>query len=248
MRYLIISDIHSNLGALDAVLDSGDAAGYDRLVVLGDLVGYGAQPNDVVERLRALEPFAIIRGNHDKVACGLDDSENFNPVAQESASWTYGALTEENRAYLAGCPRGPLEVEPGVQICHGSPDDEDAYITSEAGARHILERMQAGVCFYGHTHIPVVFRLSVQGFDWVGSIEDEAVNEMVLEPGTRYLINPGSVGQPRDGDARAAFAVFDAERRTVTRYRVAYAVEEAQARIIAAGLPPALARRLALGR
>jgi diadenosine tetraphosphatase ApaH/serine/threonine PP2A family protein phosphatase len=230
------------------VLAAGRAARYDRLVVLGDLVGYCAQPNEVVERLRRLRPFAIIRGNHDKVACGLDDSENFNPVAQQSASWTYHALTEENRAYLESCPAGPLLIETGVEICHGSPTDEDAYITSEAGARRVLEGMQGRVCFYGHTHIPVVFRLSDQGFDWVAGADDEGITEVALEPGTRYLINPGSVGQPRDGDPRAAFAIFDTERQTVAEHRVAYTVEDAQNRIVVAGLPQALARRLALGR
>lgn len=247
MRYLIISDIHANFDALEAVLGAATAAGYDRLVVLGDLVGYGAQPNEVVECIRELEPFAIIRGNHDKVAAGLEESEGFNPIAQEAAAWTFQALTEENRRYLAECPAGPLLLDDGIEICHGSPGDEDAYITSEAGALLALRQAELPICFYGHTHIPVAFELTDDGFAWAPGTGDED-GEIELRADACYLINPGSVGQPRDGDSRAAFVIFDTDQATIVRHRVAYAVEQAQERIEQVGLPSALAKRLSLGR
>jgi diadenosine tetraphosphatase ApaH/serine/threonine PP2A family protein phosphatase len=247
MRYFIISDIHANLDALDAVLAAAAAIGYDRTLVLGDLVGYGAQPNEAVERIRSLVPFAIIRGNHDKVAAGLEESEGFNPIAQESARWTHRTLTEANRTYLSSCPSGPLILADGIEICHGSPDDEDAYITSESLALRALRQATAPVCFYGHTHIPVAFELSADGFVWAGG-DGDAEGELALRPEATYLINPGSVGQPRDGDPRAAFVIYNSASRRLSRYRVVYPVQQAQVRIEQAGLPPALARRLSLGR
>ncbi len=247
MRYLVISDIHANLDALDAVLAAAADARYERVLVLGDLVGYGAQPNEVIERVRSLEPFAIIRGNHDKVAAGLEESEGFNPIAQEAASWTYATLTPENRAYLAACPIGPILVDPEIEICHGSPADEDVYITSDLAALRALHQSERPVCFYGHTHIPVAFKMTETEFEIIGRPEDSQ-DDIVLEGGARYLINPGSVGQPRDGDPRAAFAVLDTDSHVVSRYRTGYAVELAQQRILESGLPATLARRLALGR
>ncbi len=247
MRYLILSDIHANFDALEAVLDKAATVGHDRALVLGDLVGYGAQPNEVVDRVRALNPLAIIRGNHDKVASGLEDPEGFNPIAQQAAEWTYKTLTPENRTYLSTRPQGPILVDLQTEICHGSPDDEDAYITSEVAALRALKQAERPVCFYGHTHVPVVFCLTDTGFDLVAQAE-EAEQSVTLARGLQYLVNPGSVGQPRDGDPRAAFAIFNQEQRVLTLYRVEYAVERAQQRIIDAGLPRMLATRLAVGR
>ena len=247
MRYLLLSDIHGNFDALETVLHEAAVAGYDRVLVLGDLVGYGAQPNEVVERVRALDPAAIIRGNHDKAAAGLEHAEGFNPVAQQAAEWTYRALTDENRMYLATRPAGPVMVDAHTEICHGSPADEDSYITSELAALRALKEAERPVCFYGHTHVPVAFRLTDTGFDQVLGGPDGR-EDVRIAPGVRYLINPGSVGQPRDGDPRAAFATFDVDARVVTLYRAAYPVERAQQKIIEAGLPRVLASRLAIGR
>ena len=247
MRYLILSDIHANLDALEEVLLRATAIGYDRLLVLGDLVGYGGQPNEVVERIRSLAPFSIIRGNHDRVAAGVEDAEGFNPIAQEAAEWTLRTLTPENRAYLSSCPPGPVFVDAVTEICHGSPDDEDVYITSELAALHALKEAQRPVCFYGHTHIPAAFRLTDTAFDLIPPESDEE-QKIEIERGCQYLINPGSVGQPRDGDPRAAFAMFEPESAVVELYRIAYPVERAQEKILKAGLPQALARRLAIGR
>jgi len=247
MRYLILTDVHANFDALEAVLETAAGVGYDRTLVLGDLVGYGAEPNEVVDRVRALDPAAIIRGNHDKVASGLEHADGFNPIAQQAAEWTYQALTSENRTYLATRSAGPILVDSDVEICHGSPGDEDAYITSEVAALRALKQAERPVCFYGHTHIPVVFCLTDTGFEMIMQ-DDDAEQALKLTRGVRYLINPGSVGQPRDGDPRAAFATFERESRTVTLYRVEYPVERAQQKIIEAGLPRALATRLGVGR
>lgn len=247
MRYLVLSDIHANLDALEAVMLRAAHIGYDRLLVLGDLVGYGGQPNEVVDRVRALGPFAIIRGNHDRVASGVEDAEGFNPIAQEAAEWTYRTLTPENRAYLSSCPPGPVFVDAVTEICHGSPDDEDVYITSELAALHALKEAQRPVCFYGHTHIPLVFRLTDTTFELIPA-EPGDEQKIAIARGSQYLINPGSVGQPRDGDPRAAFATFEPESALVTLYRIVYPVERAQEQILQAGLPQTLARRLAIGR
>jgi predicted phosphodiesterase len=247
MRYLVLSDIHANLDALEAALEDASRIGYDRVLVLGDLVGYGAQPNEVIDRVRALEPVALIRGNHDKVAAGLEPADGFNPAAQQAAEWTARALTPENREYLASRPVGPIIVDQDTEICHGSPTDEDAYITSKLSALRALKEAIRPVCFYGHTHVPVAFCLTETGFEMVlrGSNGRE---DVYVEPGLQYLINPGSVGQPRDGDPRAAFATFEVESRVVSLYRTVYPVERAQEKIIQAGLPQVLAARLAVGR
>src|SRR3954464_7061516 len=148
MRYLVLTDLHSNLEALEACL--ADAAGrrYDRALVLGDLVGYCADPNLVVERVQALTPAAIVRGNHDKVACGLELAEGFNAVAKRAAHWTHDTLTPENRGWLAALPRGPVLVDELVEICHGSPFDEDAYIFDELDAVRALKTSERPICLF----------------------------------------------------------------------------------------------------
>ena len=247
MRYLILSDIHANMDALDAVLDSLPQGSWDRVVVLGDLVGYGGAPNDVIERIRELDPLAIIRGNHDKASCGLDDGSNFNHVARVAAEWTGDILTSDNREYLRNLPAGPLTIDDRLEICHGSPDDEDHYIFDAEDARRALEAGDRQLCLFGHTHLPVIFRRAGDEYD--GFIpEGDAELTLRLEDGVRYVVNPGSVGQPRDGDPRAAFAIYDTEGPQLTLRRVSYPVDAAQRRILGAGLPASLANRLAVGR
>ncbi len=247
MRYLVLTDIHANLEALDTCLADARARTYDETLVLGDLVGYGADPNAVVERVQALAPLALVRGNHDKVACGLEQAEGFNTVAKSAARWTLEVLKPEYRDWLAILPEGPHVVDDLVEICHGSPFDEDAYIFDELDAVRALKVSTRPLCLFGHTHSPITFELSDQSFDSVGPA---AATEMKiqLKPGSKYLVNPGSVGQPRDGDPRAAYAIVDTKQRHVELFRLKYPVEEAQAKVIKAGLPEVLAQRLAVGR
>ncbi|HWK09525.1 MAG TPA: metallophosphoesterase family protein [Vicinamibacterales bacterium] len=246
MRYLVLSDIHANLEAIETVLDHAEGA-WDRSLVLGDLVGYGADPAAVIARVRALEPAAIIRGNHDKVACGLDDAREFNNVARIAAAWTAAQLSTEDREYLRALPQGPADIDDRVEICHGAPFDEDHYIFDAGDARRALAAASRALCLFGHTHLPVVFRRVDDAFSG-GTPNPDAETVVKLQRGVRYLINPGSVGQPRDGDARAAYAILDDEAQELTMIRVRYPVEDAQAKILSAGLPPSLANRLALGR
>jgi predicted phosphodiesterase len=245
MRYLILSDIHANLQALEAVLDAAASAQWDRAVVLGDLVGYGADPNGVVDRVRAMDPLAIIRGNHDKAACGLDDGSNFNNVARFAAAWTHDELTDFNRDYLRNLPAGPGAVDALLEICHGAPFDEDYYVFNADDATRALDTARHPLCLFGHTHVPVVF----QRHDGrLGGFAPQGDTELKLGEGVAYLVNPGSVGQPRDGDPRAAYAVLDVDALMLALRRVDYPVDAAQRRILDAGLPTSLANRLAIGR
>lgn len=249
MRYLILSDIHANIDAFDTVLSHATGR-WDRVLVLGDLVGYGADPNRVIERVRALQPDMVIRGNHDKAACGLDDGSQFNDVARMAAMWTAAQLTANHRDYIRELPMGPIQIDALTEICHGTPFDEDHYIFDSNDAMMALSAAQRPVCLYGHTHLPAVFKL-VDGD--ASSFEGKAADPdretvIPLQRGSRYLINVGSVGQPRDGDPRAGYGVLDDDAPEVRLFRVRYAVDQAQQKITAAGLPASLANRLALGR
>jgi diadenosine tetraphosphatase ApaH/serine/threonine PP2A family protein phosphatase len=246
LRYLIIADIHANLEALDTVLEAA-SGGWDRLLILGDLVGYGGAPNEVVDRIRDLNPVAIIRGNHDKAACGLEDGSNFNQIARVAATWTYETLTPDNRRYLRDLPAGPEAIDDRVEICHGAPFDEDHYIFDAEDALQAIAASSRPVCLFGHTHLPVVFQYENEVFDGFVPQGDERT-PLPLQPEVRYLINVGSVGQPRDGDPRAAFGVYDADTQAIELNRVTYPVDAAQRRILSAGLPASLANRLAMGR
>ena len=244
--YLVLSDIHSNVDALEAVLTSIEGR-WDRLLVLGDLVGYGGEPNGVIDRIRGLNPVAVIRGNHDKAACGIDDASNFNQIAKYAAMWTGETLTDDNREYLRALPAGPVMIDDRVEICHGAPFDEDHYIFDADDAQRAMDTSERQLCLFGHTHLPVVFKTDGHTFD--GFVPDgDAPLELALRDDLRYVVNPGSVGQPRDGDARAAFALYTPETATLELLRVPYSVDAAQRRIMVAGLPASLANRLAVGR
>lgn len=251
MRVLLLSDIHGNLEALEACLAA--APPYDVLVNLGDIVGYGACPNEVIARVRDRESL-VVRGNHDKACAGLTDLKYFNPVAGLAVLWTQRALTAENLEWLRGLPQGPLQLPdlPDVRFAHGSPLDEDEYLILPNDAAVPLADSAVPVIFFGHTHIQGGFCLDAGDpralrpvYRQSGRVEKQ---ELLLQSGGRYLINPGSAGQPRDGDPRAAFAVFDSEANSVTYFRVPYDVGLAQRRIREAGLPERLAFRLGEGR
>jgi predicted phosphodiesterase len=246
MRYLILSDIHSNHEALSAVLKHVRRKRWDKVVFLGDLVGYGANPNQTVDMLRKLRPLVGIRGNHDKVCSGLESGEMFNRVALEAALWTRRKLTRSNLQWLRGLPKGPAVVDECFAISHGTPVDEDAYIFGEIEALNVFRRTAHQVCFFGHSHFPVIFALSPEAITTVLTVAPAF--RYALQPGVRYLINPGSIGQPRDGNPLASFAIYDSAAPAVTIYRIAYRVAEAQNKILKAGLPRPLADRLALGR
>jgi len=247
MRYLVLTDIHANLEALDVCLADARARGYDETLVLGDLVGYGPDPNAVIDRVRDLNPAALVRGNHDKVACGLEQAEGFNTVAKSAAHWTLDVLTKLNLEWLAALPAGPHDVNDTIQICHGAPFDEDAYIFDELDAVRALKLSTRPLCLFGHTHYPVTFELSDDAFDMMGPAAAGSM-QIQMRNGSKYLVNPGSIGQPRDGDPRAAYAIADTSARRIELFRLKYPVEETQAKIAKAGLPEVLAQRLAVGR
>jgi predicted phosphodiesterase len=247
LRYLVISDIHANLEAYDATMAAAKPLACDRVLVLGDLVGYGADPNAVIERVRALAPHTIIRGNHDKVGAGVETPEGFNAVARNAIQWTYDALTPENRSWLAALPAGPVLVDELIEVCHGTPFDEDAYVFDDLDALRSLNASERPLCLFGHTHVQVGYSIAHSEFG-IETADDSRPLVLSLRDRAKYLINPGSVGQPRDGDPRAGFAVVDTQARQVTLYRISYPLGRAQERIIDAGLPEILAQRLAHGR
>ena len=255
MRLLLLSDIHANLEALEACLAAAPA--HDRVVNLGDIVGYNASPNEVCEQVRAMKS-PVVRGNHDRACSGLSSLTEFNLVAAMSARWTQTTLERDHLEWLRSLPRGPLKLEefPELEFVHGSPRDEDEYL---------LNNMTAGVdfhlpghadkIFFGHTHLQggFIYRddKTAPFVPQYESSEGVVRYQIALGPGDRYLINPGSVGQPRDNDWRAAFALYESNGQTppsVTFYRVPYDVQRAQSRILTANLPERLATRLKLGR
>lgn len=250
MRALILSDIHSNLEALEAVLAA--APEHEAVWNLGDVVGYGASPNEVVERVRGLGALSV-RGNHDRACSGLIPLDGFNSIASYAAQWTQAVLTEENKAWLRALPRGPIEADgPQVLCAHGSIFDEDEYVMTLRDAWPPLRHPAARITFFGHTHLQGGFATSGDEQFQLAPVYhggDEAEGyELPLRDGARYLLNPGSVGQPRDQDWRAAFALYDSTRKTVDFYRVPYDVHLAQQKILRVGLPDRLAARLHIGR
>jgi predicted phosphodiesterase len=246
MRYLILSDMHGNWDAFEAVLRRARRKRFDAVLVLGDLVGYGAAPNQVVEAVRGLAPKVhAVRGNHDKVVAGIDRGENFNHAALQAALWTSRRLTSANLRFVRDLEQGPVEIETGLAICHGSPLDEDTYVFSDLDAFEIFSAYDVPVTFFGHTHIPSIFALEDRQITVAALRQQEGV--LHLDPAGRYLINPGSIGQPRDRNPRAAYMTYDSKRRIVHWYRVPYPILRAQTRIRKAGLPGVLADRLAVG-
>jgi len=246
VRYLILSDLHANLEALEAVIAEADGR-YDRILCCGDVVGYGADPNPVAEWVRA-HCSITVRGNHDKAATGLEDLEWFNPVAKTATLWTQANLTPENDAWLRGLPQGPADIE-DFQILHGSPNDEDEYVAAAHEAASSFGYLQRRVAFFGHTHLQGGFLWNHSRVEIIPRTSPRSDRQaMEIDPECAYLINPGSVGQPRDGDPRAAFAIFDSAARMVAYYRTGYDIAAAQRKIRAAGLPDVLADRLSSGR
>ena len=225
-----------------------DADGkYDKILCCGDIVGYGANPNEVVEWVRA-NVTSCVRGNHDKAAAGLENLEWFNPFARDSALWTQAHLTEENLSYLKLMHRGPLRLG-NLQLMHGSPVDEDEYLVGRDDAQQVAYYLDVPYSFFGHTHLQGGFAYLRSG---VRLIQRPALHEkcraVELEADLYYLINAGSVGQPRDSDPRAAYALYASGEPVVMLHRVGYDIAAAQQKILAAGLPEFLATRLDAGK
>lgn len=241
MRYAILSDIHANLEALRAVLaDAADRA--DGVLCLGDVVGYGADPAACVEIVGERVDM-LVAGNHDHALAGLIEPSWFNTYARAALEWTAGRVDDDHRAWLGG---RPLLAEVGdATLVHASPrnPEEWDYLRSGEDGWEVFEAFSTRLCFVGHSHRPAVWSLGSSGPEF-----EPAATSASLESGRRYIINVGSVGQPRDHDPRAAYAVWDVEARRVDIRRVEYDIDAVRRKIHAAGLPRFLADRLAVGR
>jgi len=245
MRYLLFTDIHGNLEALNSVLEFAEKKNVEHYIFLGDLVGYGANPDEVINKIRSIKPISYIRGNHDKAVANIDSLEGFNSVAAAAIVWTRENLTDENMDFLRLLKKGPLKVHENITICHGAPFDEDYYIFGEMDAAEAFVYLETPITFFGHTHLPFIYTL--ENSLVLGTYMSGKNKEMVLKKNIKYLVNPGSVGQPRDRNKLAACAIYESEKNKVTFYRMKYDIKKAQDKIRRAGLPPSLAERLSLG-
>jgi diadenosine tetraphosphatase ApaH/serine/threonine PP2A family protein phosphatase len=242
MRYAILADIHSNLAAFEAVLKDADGrGGFDKIWCLGDVVGYGPDPHECIERLRQFKPVCIA-GNHDWAAIGKMDTSEFNPVAAIAAHWTAEQLTAEDKDYLLDLP---LTLhENGFTLAHGSPREPIwEYLLSTDVAQENFAYFETAYCLVGHSHVPLIFELA----------NDKAIYREFKETtlklkDRRMIINPGGVGQPRDGDPRASYAIYDAKTKAVHHYRVEYDIQATQKKMAERGLPTPLISRLGVGR
>lgn len=247
MRTAIVSDVHANIEALEACLREADKSKVDRVACLGDVVGYNASPNETAEKIRKISVLTI-QGNHDFVAAGLADPADldFNAAADSAIRWTKSVLSEENRSWLEKLPESsPLDGN--VLLVHGSPRNQNEYILTpfdlEMNVRYVREsHPDVKTIFFGHTHYPALINA-----DGPGSAAERHGDTFQLKKGALYFINPGSVGQPRDGRPLSSFVIFDDASHTVTFLRVAYDVDAAAKKNEAANIHPFLTERLRLG-
>ena len=242
MRYAIICDVHSNLEALEAVLAEIKHQGVDKTVHLGDIVGYNINPNECIEILRS-ENIESIIGNHDAAACGLDDPLWFNSAAKEAVIWTRSKLTKENREYLRSLPE-TLILEDGILLSHGSPENRDNYVLDWMDAMRqftVMEKIAGNIGSFGHSQLAALFEF--RGFNH----DLEQSGKHTLDSSNLYLVNFGGLGQPRDGDPRTCFGIFDTEEMTVEFFRIKYDVFKCAQKVERAGLDGYLAERLIAG-
>jgi predicted phosphodiesterase len=247
MRLLILSDLHANLTAFEAALAAATGR-WDSVVCLGDVVGYGPDPVEVSQKLQTLTQ-EVIRGNHDKAVAGIMSSEDFNPVAKMAVDWTREVLSKELLQWLAALPPGPRKSE-GVVLIHGAFQDEDEYVFTPAQALEGLLDSSTTLSFFGHTHHQGGFSYHESDIEVLSlrPRSSESFSALHVESGYKYLLNPGSIGQPRDGDPRAAFAIADFDHNIVEFWRVPYDIPAVQERMRDASLPDPLIHRLSLGR
>lgn len=242
MRYAVISDIHSNLEALASCLEEIEKLDAQKIVCLGDIVGYNSNPNECIDLLRQKEAVCVM-GNHDSRASGLEEPTDFNYHAAAAVYWTREALTPENTLFLKDLPRSAM-VDGKFLAIHGWVNDTDRYILGANDAQKnfaLLKDKKTNLCFFGHTHVPITY-IESEGSVLLNLDESFKVSK---EPA--YLVNPGSVGQPRDRDPRASFVIYDTKKAAVSFHRVEYDVQSTAEKILAAGLPERLAERLKLG-
>ena len=245
MRIAILSDIHGNLEALEAVMESLETQPIDEIWFLGDAVGYGGDPEETSRLLAKTGLACAVRGNHDKVVAGIEEPVGFSPIARDAALRTRDLVSSETLDWLRALPKGPVQVNPQTAACHGSWEDEDGYIIFAQDAAYTFYYMETELLFFGHSHRAGVFaEMNGRVFEWPAEPNEEAE----LQMDARYLINPGSIGQPRDRDPRAAYALFDTNTLRLTLCRVRYDIRQAQMKIVQAGLPEMNALRLAEGR
>lgn len=231
MRSLVISDIHANLTALETVLE--DAGEVEQVWCLGDVVGYGPSPNECIQRVQNLPNVTCIMGNHDSASIGQIDIDTFNPEARVSIEWLQSQLTEESLTFLRGLPE--KETIDQVTLAHGSPREPVLeYLLDTQAATENFEYFETDFCFVGHTHLPVIFHIKAQ--DYISRLSIPPANEKT-ELQVRTIINPGSVGQPRDRDPRASYAIFDSDKNTWDYRRLEYDIAAVQKLMNAAGLP-----------
>ncbi len=240
MRYAILSDVHANLEALEAVLRALEKEHVDRLLCAGDLVGYGADPAACLAQLRN-QGAACVCGNHDYAVAGKLEPDWFNDQARAAVEWTARCLPEPEKGYLEELPL--VWTDSNVTLVHGSVHEPEQfhYVMDLVNARASLDAQKTPVAFIGHTHVPRIFAQQD------GKVSTLRVQQLRLDPKQKYLVNVGSVGQPRDGDPRAAYCLFDAEAQSLEIRRVPYEIARAQEKIVRNGLPRFLADRLSVG-
>ncbi len=240
MRFAIISDLHANLEATQAVLADARERDCTHFVCLGDVVGYNANPRECLEIVRSME-CPVVKGNHDEQASLEESSRDFNALAEMAINWTRDQLDEADKQWLRGLPMSRLVRD--FTIVHATLDTPEAwgYVFNALEASTSFTYQHTTVCFFGHTHVAGAFVRD----DGVKRVK---VDQLMIEPAKKYFINTGSVGQPRDGDPRAAYCIYHVENNVVEQRRIKYDVQTAQQKILDAGLPRLLAERLKLGR
>jgi len=243
MKYAFISDVHSNLEAFLAVLNEIDSKDVDEIVCLGDIVGYNANPNECIEIINDRR-IKCIMGNHDARASGLEEPDDFTYRAKEAILWTRQQLKQKNISFLKNLPRTLSFPDDKILAVHGSVNSTDEYIFSldDVAVNFVrMEEVGIKICFFGHTHVRIAFGRNGEG------INPLYQDKITIEGNKKYLVNPGSVGQPRDGDPRAAFLIYDTDAEVIEFFRVQYDMDKCREKIIRAGLPIELAERLRAG-